>query len=113
MAWRRSALSCLRVALQRSHISSGGCPSVISSAGVGLPPSAAALLRSSEYVLPSWSRATSLQLTNLRGFSSAPRQQWARQQAQKKVSDQGMYLVSYLGCFVESYTCLLKRFGQG
>lgn len=93
MSLRRSALSCLRAALQQSHNSSGSCSSVAFSSAIGLPPSAGALLRTSEYVTPSWSRITALQLTNLRGFSSAPRQHWARQQAQKKVSDQGMYLV--------------------
>ena len=93
MSLRRSALSCLRAALQRSHNSSGSCSSVVSSATNGLPPSAAALFRSSEYVTPIWSRVSAMQLTNLRGFSSAPRQQWARHQTQKKVSDQGMYLV--------------------
>jgi len=96
MSLRRSAYSCLRAALQRSHNLSGGCTTVISSAAIGLPPSAAAVLRSPEYVSPSWSRISALQLTNLRGFSSAPRQQFARQQAQRKVSDQGMYLVRYI-----------------
>ena len=110
MSFSNSARKCLRAALQRSHLFSGGSQSLGACASSsGLSPSASALQTTALQVgnQPIWARYAPAQLTNLRAFSSAPRSPGRVQaQVQKKVSDQGMYLVRT----VVPENCLLLAF---